>query len=912
MFRIALKSILGRKARLVLTSLAVILGTAFLSGTSVFSATLNRTFDDLFSDVFKNVDAYVRSSQVIEADFGQEERQRIPASLVEIVKSVPGVSDAAPDIQAFARIIGSDGKPIGADGNGPPTFGGIYKKYEGALWTIKQGRAPRNSNEAAIDEASAKTGNLQVGDKVKIVAQSGSRQFKLVGIASYGDVRSPGGATFALFDPETAQEFLAKPGFIDDILVTGDGSVSDNALATRINEAIAKEIKSPANQDENSPLKDVRTQTLTGDEITKETQDQIGQFINIIGTFLTIFGFIALIVGGFVINNVFSISAAQRQRENALLRALGASKNQITGTILVESAFVGVLGSLLGFFMGIGFAKLLQVGLPKLGFDLPSGGLIVNQTAFLISFITGVIVTIVSGLLPAFRASRVPPLAAMRETAIEVNYHRIDITILVQLIPAAIVSSILGMVTIPQITVLYFIAAFIGVRKIWSKTLNRQITIRRLIPVFVSIGIALISLIAVLTGASNNLLGATVGFVFLAVIIGGPYIALPTALFIGRPIAAARGITGKMARQNSARNPIRTARTASPVLIGVALITSVSALAASISGKIDTVFADQFNGDYVVNTDNRGFGGLSPSLAIDLAKLPEVKQATGIGLVTAKLDGKGQYITTISPDTIDGVWDLGLNNAKYSNLGKNSIFISQKRADKKGFKMGSVIKAEFADGTTRPLTISGFYEHNEIGDYIISKALLADTTVISFDVGVYISTKDGISADQSSKVLTAAVAKYGQGELLSKKDYIKKQSGSVTQFLSVIYALLALSLLIATLGVVITLLLSVFERQRELGLLRAVGMTQSQVRTTVRWETVITALLGVFLGVVLGIGLGWVIVYVLKDQGLDTFELPISTVLKIMISSFLVALFAAIYPAWRATKVDILSALNTN
>ena len=897
MFRIALKSILGRKARLVLTSLAVILGTAFLSGTSVFSATLNRTFDDLFSDVFKNVDAYVRSAQVIEADFGQEERQRIPASLVDTVKSVPGVSDAAPDIQAFARIIGSDGKPLGADGNGPPTFGGIYTKYKGALWTIQQGTAPMNGNEAAIDEASAKTGKLNVGDKVKIVAQSGSREFTLVGIASYGDVRSPGGATFALFDPATASDFLTKPGYIDDILITGDGSMSDSELAKAIQKALPAEIKA---------------ETLTGAEITKETQDQIGQFINIIGTFLTIFGFIALIVGGFVINNVFSISAAQRQRENALLRALGASKNQITGTILVESAFVGVLGSLLGFFMGIGFAKLLQVGLPKLGFDLPSGGLIVNQTAFLISFITGVIVTIVSGLLPAFRASRVPPLAAMRETAIEVNYHRIDITIPLQIIPAAIVSNILGMVTIPQITAIYFIAAFIGVRKIWSKTLNRQITIRRLIPVFVSVGIALISLIAVLTGASNNLLGVTVGFVFLAVIIGGPYIALPTALLIGRPIAAARGITGKMARQNSARNPIRTARTASPVLIGVALITSVSALAASISGKIDTVFADQFNGDYVVNTDNRGFGGLSPSLAIDLAKLPEVKQATGIGLVTAKLDGKGQYITTISPDTIDGVWDLGLNNAKYSDLAKNSIFISQKRADKKGFKMGYVIKAEFADGTTRPLTISGFYEHNEIGDYIISKALLADTSVISFDVGVYISTKDGVSADQSSKVLTAAVAKYGQGELLSKKDYIKKQSGSVTQFLSVIYALLALSLLIATLGVVITLLLSVFERQRELGLLRAVGMTQSQVRTTVRWETVITALLGVFLGVVLGIGLGWVIVYVLKDQGLDTFELPVSTVLKIMISSFLVALFAAIYPAWRATKVDILSALNTN
>lgn len=238
MFKIAIKGILGRKARLILTSLAVILGTAFLSGTSVFSDTLNRTFDNLFSDVFKNVDSYVRSSQVIEADFGQEERQRIPAELVDLVTKVPGVRDAVPDIQAFARIVAKDGTPLGSDGNGPPTFGGIAVDNESSLWTIDDGKFPTGPTEVALDKASAESGKYVIGDKVKVVAQSGSREFILVGIASYGDVRSPGGATFALFDPTTAADFLAKPGFIDAILITGDGSISDQQLATAISAAL--------------------------------------------------------------------------------------------------------------------------------------------------------------------------------------------------------------------------------------------------------------------------------------------------------------------------------------------------------------------------------------------------------------------------------------------------------------------------------------------------------------------------------------------------------------------------------------------------------------------------------------------------------------------------------------------------
>jgi putative ABC transport system permease protein len=845
-FKIAIKGILGRKARLILTSLAVILGTAFLSGTSVFSDTLNRTFDNLFSDVFKNVDSYVRSSQVIEADFGQEERQRIPAELVDLVTKVPGVRDAVPDIQAFARIVGKDGTPLGSDGNGPPTFGGIAVDNESSLWTIDQGKFPNGPTEVALDKSSAEDGKYVIGDTVKVVAQSGSRDFTLVGVASYGDVRSPGGATFALFDPITAADFLAKPGFIDAILITGDGSVSDQQLATAINAALPATYK---------------TETLTGEQITAETQDQIGSALDFFGILLSTFSYIALGVGCFVIYNVFSISAAQRQRENALLRAIGASRKQVTRAMLIESLAVGIVGSFIGLIAGVGLSKGLSAMLRALNIDLPSGGLVLTSSTVQQTLIVGVLVTVASAWLPARRAGKVSPLAAMRATALEV----------------------------------------------------REPGRKRLIGGLSSIALGLAVIVWVISGADNKLLGIGILGVFIGTIVLGPLIARPVALFLGRPAARFRGITGVMARQNSARNPKRTSRTASPVLIGVALVTAVTALAASIKGQIDDVFTQQFKGDYAISTSNRGFGGLSPSLADDINKLPEVERASGIGLLTVKINGKGQYLTTITPETVDGVFDLGLIGTTYSALTPDSIFLAQDFAEKKAIALGSKIDITLADATSRSLTVKGFYKFNELaGNYVINRALFADSTVVSFDIGVYIVAKEGVDTTKVRAALQTAVDKYGQGDLLSKSEYISKQSGSVDQLLGLIYGLLMLSVIIAIVGIVITLLLSVFERQRELGLLRAVGMTRSQVRTTVRWESVITSLLGAVLGIVLGIGLGWVIVYALRDQGLSSFALPVTPTIVIMVLSFIVGLLAAIYPAWRATRVDILDALNTN
>lgn len=846
MFRIALKSIVGRKARLVLTSLAVILGTAFLSGTSVFSATLDRTFNNLFEDVFKNIDGYVRSTQVVEGDFGLIERQRIPADYVDKVLSVPGVSDAVPDIQAFARIVGKDGKPIGTEGAGPPTFGSVAVEFKGALWTIAEGKFPKGPTEVALDEASAEKAGYVLGDKVKVVAQSGSRTFTMVGIASYGDVRSPGGATFALFDVPTAAEFLGKPGFVDAILVVGDGSRSDDALAKDIDAIFEPSQK---------------VETLTGAEITKETQDDIGQALSFFSIFLTIFSVIALGVGSFVIYNVFSISAAQRQKENALLRALGANRAQITRSMLIESIVVGLFGSLLGFVGGIGISKLLSVALPALGFDLPSGGLVISASILINTVIVGLVVTVLSAVLPARRAGKVPPLAAMRATAIET-------------------------------------AGPGRVRLFWG--LGSML-----------VGLGIIG--AVIGGSSNNLLGFGVLFVFIGTIVIGPSIARPVALFLGRPAETLRGVTGQMARQNAARNPKRTSRTSAPVLIGVALVTAVSALAASINGQIADIFTEQFKGDYAVNSNAQGFGGLSPDLATTLSSIDGVDDASGIGTVLTKINDKGRTLIVITPSTIGGNYDIGLVNADYSILDKDGILISESLAERDNLKIGSVIPVTFGDGVTRDLTVRALYVHNDLaGDRVISRETFASTTVSSFDFSIYVTLEKGADNEQVRAGLQKAVDEYGQGKLLSRDEYIDEQAGQVNQLLGLIYGLLALSVIIAIVGIIITLLLSVFERQREIGLLRAVGMTRSQVRTTVRWESVITSLLGAVVGILLGLGLGWVIVFALRDQGLTSFQIPIGSTVFIMVMSFVVGVLAAVYPAWRATKVDMLDALNTN
>src|SRR3954468_6847919 len=846
MFKIALKGIMARKGRLLLTSLAVILGTSFLAGTYIFSDTLTKSFNDLFSTVFQGTDAYVRSSVVIESDFGQDDRQRIPDTLTPIVAQVPGVKTAESSVLGFARVIGKDGNPIGKEGNGPPNFGSSIAGEGETIWKISDGRLPSGNGELALDTKTAESGDYVLGDTVKVVAQGGSRDFKLVGLARYGDVASPGGATFALFDLPTAQEFVGKPGFIDAVVVKSDGTVSDDVLADRIQASL------PA---------DSKTETLTGAEITKENQTSIEDALSFFRIFLTVFSFIAIGVACFVIYNVFSITAAQRQRENALLRAVGAQRRQVSRAMLIESVVVGILGSLLGLIVGIGVAMALKAFLGVLGIDFPSTTLQLLPRTVVLVLIVGTIVTVLSALLPARRGGRVSPLAAMRESATE----------------------------------------RVGSSK------------KRILAGVIFAAVGIVGVVATLAGASTALLGVGMLLMWVGVLILGPVLALVAAKVIGTPVAKAFKVTGKMAQGNSARNPKRTSRAAAPVLIGVALVTAVALLATTLKAQVREIFGQQFTGDLVVKTDDfTGFGGLSPDLANQLNTLPEVAAAAGIGVKASEVNGKVSQITLVDPANVGEVFDLDLKSGAYSDLTTSSIMVSEQKAKSDNLKLGDVLTVNLTGLGELPLTVVGSYGSDELaGPYTVSRDLYANTSGSYFDFSVFINTAPGVSEAQAEAAIQPVVDHYGSGDLQTRSEYIDDQASQINTLLALIYGLLALSIVIAAVGIVITLLLSVYERRREIALLRAVGMTRSQVWYTVSWESVITSLLGAVLGVILGLISGYLFVLSLRDEGVTVLSVPVFSTIVILVVSFIVGVIAAVIPARRATKVDIIEAIAT-
>ena len=859
MFRLAVKMTVARTGRLILTSLAIILGTAFLSGTFVFRDTINQTFDRLFADVFRDVDAYVRSTTFLELDFGGEQRAATPISVLEAVRRVDGVTSATGDIQAFARVIGKDGEPLGSEGNGPPTFGGIASADSAGLWSITDGRLPLGSNEVILDKATAENGKFVVGDRVRVVAVRGAREFTLVGIASYGDISSPGGATFALFEQPTASEFLLQPGFVDAILVEGDDSVSDEVLAQRIDDQLADDLK---------------LETLTGAEITAEVQGQIKDVLNIFSTFLIVFSYIALGIGSFVIYNVFSITAAQRLRENALLRAIGASRRQVSRALLVESTAMGVIGSVIGFGIGILLSQLLSALLKATGFEVPSQGLAIAPASFVNTLIAGVVVTVLAAWFPARRAGRVPPLAALRDTALDT-----------------------------------------------AGKISRRVIIGLVLLVAGGVG-----MIAAMNDAPVQVLGLGVLGVFSGILVLGPAIARPVALFIGVPVARLRGVSGAMARQNAARNPKRTSRTAAPVLLGVALVTAFTALAASIRSEIRDTFGDAFSGDIALTVDAQGFGGIPLSTTDQIAQLAGVDQATGVGFTSVRIvdpneapsttsaatNQRGVFVQTINPSSISNLFDLGVTDGDIASLGSDGIFVNAERATEKGWGIGTRLQIIRVDGAIIDAEVRGFVSGDtSFANYVVSREMFADAPTPIFDAFVYIKVAADASKDDVKDRIAAISSDVGIGTLQTKEEFIDDQAAQINQVLALIYGLLFLSIIIAIVGIVITLLLSVFERRREIGLLRAVGMTKSQVRTTVRWESVITSLLGAITGVVLGIVMGVVVVAALSDGGDVSFRLPVVETVWIVIISFVLGVVAAIYPAWRATRVNIVEAIAT-
>lgn len=846
MFRIALKNVLARKGRLLLTSLAVIASCTFLSGVFVFSDTINSSINRLFENAYAQTDAFVRSSNVLEGDFGVDTRARVPTSLIERVRAVPGVTEAEGDVQSFARVSTAAGKPVGMDG--PPKYGGVFTGAKSSPWHLEHGKIPMGPTEVVIDKQSAKQGSIKVGDSVTVTAKAGARPFTVVGIVNFAGEATSGGANWSLFDLQTAEEFVVgEVGKIDSIVVRGDGSISDTQLKADIAKALAGQ----------------KVQVLTGAEITVETQNSLAKFFNLFSTVLTIFAAIALLVGCFVIYNVFRITSAQRQQQSALMRAIGASRGQVVRSLFVEAGVVGVIGALLGFVGGILLATVILKILAAVGSGPSSTSLAINLSSFVITLFVGFLVTVLCATMPAIRAGRVSPLAALRDVSIDRSgLSRIRIWLGCGFLAVAVAGIVLG--------------------------LNHA-------PIYLAPG---------------------VGGLFATLIALGPVAVGPVTALLTRPLRALHGVTGEIAVRNAARSPERTALTAAALGIGLSLLVGIATIGSSLQGSIRDTIAKQFTGNFAVSTsDGQGLAGLPPTLANELNKLPEVSDAAGLGIAQLKIIESGtpktKSVITVDPKRAGNLFSFPFVEGGWAGLNSSTILLSKDKATRDGLTVGSELAVSFLDQSTATLKVAGIFDTKTFGNIIVDRALLDGRGASLFDVQIFVQSKPTVSEADATAAVKAVTDKYPTAKLQTRSQFIQAQVDQVSGLLNFIYALLLMSVFIAVLGIVLTLLLAVYERRRELGLVRAIGMTRSQVRGSIRWEAIVTALLGAMMGAVLGLALGWIVVRALRPQGFTVFSVSTISIAVFSIASIIFAVIAAWWPARQAAKSDILQAIAT-
>jgi putative ABC transport system permease protein len=847
MWKVTIKGILAHKIRFLLTGVAVILGVSFIAGTLVLTATINKTFDGLFTNIYAHTDAAVRQKAAFDASFGAG-RGRIDDSVIAQVQKTPGVAEAAGTIQGLAFVIDRDNKALNSNGQGAPALGFSYiKDRDLSSFNVTQGHGPQTANQIVIDKNTADKTKYKIGDTVPVVTKTGREKYELVGIAKFGDANSLLGATAVLFTPETASRVLGQPGKVDEVLVKADPGVSQEQVTANLKQSLSG---------------DKNIEVLTGAEITKDSQNGIKDALSFISTFLLVFGVVALLVGSFIIFNTFSIIVAQRSREMALLRAIGAKSGQVIRSVLFEAALVGVAASVIGFVAGVLLAGLLKALLSVLGFDIPASQITIPSNAIVWSFIVGIGVTIVAAVFPAIRASRIPPIAALQR-----------------------------------------VGSSEGVGS-WKRTVAGLIV--------TALGILFV--LSGLFGKGDNAL-LSVGFgafiIFIGVAVLGPVIAKPISTVLGVPIRKMKGITGLLAEENAKRNPKRTSATAAALMIGVALVALVTVFGASASASVSAALDKSMKADYIVTTGGFGGGTLPVTLAPALAKTPGVTQVSGVQSGFAKIDGGVENLQAVDPQVVDSLFDLDVSQGSLQALGLNGLAVAKNTADDNNWKLGQKVPVAFAQTGTQLFTVRAIYDQTAVPSYTISTAAYEKNFADVFDAQIYLKTAGG-PTPANRAAIKKTIKAYPGGKVQDRDEFKASQAQQINQFLNLVKALLFFAIFIALFGIANTLGLSIIERTRELGLMRAVGMTRKQVRSLVRWEAVIIALLGAFLGIVIGVLFGWALVTALKDQGTTNFSAAPVQLAVYFVLAAIFGVLAAIWPARRASKLDVLQAISTD
>ncbi|MEU4495888.1 FtsX-like permease family protein [Streptomyces sp. NPDC023998] len=846
---ISLNSLRAHKRRFVGTFTAVLLGVAFLAGTLIMGDTLRGSFDTMFAGATGGTDAVVRSSNVVTVSGeGQGTRRPVQTDLVTRIEKTPGVAAAVPNIQGTGQLVGAGGNPVG--GQGPPTLAGNWiDDPELNPYRLAEGRAPAHSGEVVVNRGAADKGGLKIGDRTVLRTPDPVR-VTVVGLATFGGEDGMGQVTFTAMTLADAEKYLTpKPGEAASIQVRAGPGTSQQELVDALTPVLPKGVEA-----------------ITGQQSTEENQDMIsGQFLNLFTTLLLVFSGIVLLVATFSIYNTFAIVIAQRTRENALLRALGASRRQIVGSTLLEAAVVALAASAAGLLGGVGIAAGLRALFPVVGFPFPQGGLVISGVSLLLPLAVGVLVCLGSALMPAVRAGRTAPLAALRETAVDQSAASRK-------------------------------RAYIGT----------------------GVAVAGIGIILVGVVASPSLWLAAAGAVLAlaAFVVLGPVASSYAVRILGGPLDRLRGVSGSLAKRNALRSPKRTAATATALMIGVAVVSLFTVFGASLKATMDQTVSRSFAGDVAVSVPAFGAGGsgLSPKLAPAIAAQPEVETAVGLGKGVAEVDGAGRRLTVTDPVALGRAFDLGTVQGSLDGLGTNGMAVADTEADKRGWRPGSTAELAFTDGKKQTFTVRAVFEQSQLaGDYVITREAWAPHRGQDSDTLIAVGFKDGVSSADGKAAVEKTAAAYGNPEVQTRDEYAQTAAGAIDMMLTLVYALLALAVVIALLGIANTLTLAIHERTRELGLLRAVGQTRRQLRSMVRYESVLVAAFGTAGGLALGGLLGWVLVKASEGAG-DTafaFALPPVQLLVVALVGLVAGAVAGWRPARRAGRLDVLRAIAT-
>jgi len=842
MFSLTIRGLATRKVRTVLTAFAVFLGVALISGTYILTDTISRSFDGIFATASKGVDVSLSPREVISQ---RGSRPTFPESVLAEAKTVPGVKQAAGSIFAIAVILKKDGTRLSLRA---PTFitGARPAPFNPFRYTI--GRPPRTDNEVALDVLGASKGGYKVGDKVGIVGAGPKQSYTLVGIAQFGAVDSLAGASVAIMALPQAQRALAEVGRLGGV----DIEVADSATPESVVLALKKVMPATVT---------VRTGKQQAAAQAQDTKSAL----SFLTTILLVFAGIALFVGGFMIFNTFSITTAQRTREFALLRTLGASRRQILISVVGEALLIGLLASALGLLAGVGIAPALKALFKAFGADLPAQGTVLLPRTVVVAMVLGTVLTVVASLSPALRATRVAPLAALHEGAV-----------------------------LPR---------------------GRLAALRLPLAVAITVlGVALLVLGLAGSGALE-LVGAGAATIFIGVAMSSPYVVKPLASVIGAVMERLRGVTGRIARENATRNPSRTASTAAALMIGLALVTFVSIFAAGAKASISDAINKGFVGAFVVqSTDGRST--IAPQAAKAIASVEGVSSVAESRETKAKVAGVGTVgVSGVTTETVTSLfkfdWAKG-SNSTLTTLRPTEAVVAKKFAEENHLSLGDKMAVTTADGHHLGLTVRGIYGNDTqlLNDVTVSLATITDAFGVTQDQAAYV----GIDATASPAAVQSEIKKllevnFPTTKALTKQEFSDNIASQINQLLGFFYVLLSLSVVVSLFGIVNTLALSIHERTRELGLLRAIGMSRRQVRTIVRYEAVITALIGAVLGLCLGIFFAAVMAQALKDDGFR-FALPVPTLLVLLVLAGLAGVLAAIFPARRAARLNVLDALS--